>query len=106
MTENVSRGGARVFTTLPVSVGETITVTDLADKVAVEALVRHVYAGPDRVTRLNLQFPDGGRLRAPAPGGGCTPLAAGGAPALRWCRLETPGALPPAPGHPRPCEPP
>ena len=58
VTENVSRGGARVFTTLPVSSGETITVADLDDKVAAEALVRNVYAGPDRVTRLNLQFPD------------------------------------------------
>ena len=58
VTENVSRGGARVFTTLPVSSGETLTVADLDDKVAVEALVRNVYAGPDRVTRLNLQFPD------------------------------------------------
>ena len=58
VTENVSRGGAQVFTTLPVSSGETITVADLEDKVAAEALVRNVYAGPDRVTRLNLQFPD------------------------------------------------
>lgn len=58
VTENVSRGGARVFTTLPVSGGETLTVTDLDDKVAAEALVRNVYAGADHVTRLNLQFPD------------------------------------------------
>jgi hypothetical protein len=58
VTENVSRGGARVFTTLPILDGETITVADLADKVAVDALVCHVYAGPDRVTRLNLQFLD------------------------------------------------
>ena len=59
VTENVSRGGAQVFTTLPVSSGETITVADLDDKVAAEALVRNVYVGPNRVTRLNLQFPDG-----------------------------------------------
>jgi hypothetical protein len=58
VTENVCRGGARVFTTLPVSSGETITVTDLDDRAAVEALVRNVYTGPDHVTRLNLQFPD------------------------------------------------
>ena len=58
VTENVSRGGAQVFTTLPVSSGETITVADLDDKVAAEALVRNVYVGPNRVTRLNLQFPD------------------------------------------------
>jgi hypothetical protein len=58
VSENVSRGGARVFTTLPVSAGEALTVTDLDERVATEAVVRHVYVGPDRVTRLNLQFSD------------------------------------------------
>ena len=58
VTENVCRGGARVFTTLPVSSGETVTVSDLDDKVAAEAVVRNVYKGPDHVTRLNLQFSD------------------------------------------------
>lgn len=58
VTENVSRGGARVFTTLPVTGGETITVTDLENSTTAEAVVRNVYAGPDRVTRLNLHFPD------------------------------------------------
>jgi len=58
VSENVSRGGARVFTSLPVSVGEALTVTDLDERVATEAVVRHVYVGPDRVTRLNLRFPD------------------------------------------------
>jgi hypothetical protein len=58
VTENVSRGGARVFTTLPVAKGESIAVTDLDKAVTAEAVVRNVYVGPDRVTRLNLQFPD------------------------------------------------
>jgi hypothetical protein len=58
VSENICRGGARVFTTLPVSAGEALTVTDLDDRVATEAVVRHVYVGHDRVTRLNLQFPD------------------------------------------------
>jgi PilZ domain len=58
VTENLSRGGARVFTTLPVVRGETITVSDLDGRVACEAVVRNVYVGPDRVTRLNLAFPD------------------------------------------------
>jgi hypothetical protein len=57
-SENVSRGGARVFTTLPVSAGDALTVTDLDERVATEAVVRHVYVGPDRVTRVDLQFPD------------------------------------------------
>ncbi len=58
VTENLSRGGARVFTTLPVARGETLTVSDLDGRVACEAVVRNVFVGPDRVTRLNLQFPD------------------------------------------------
>jgi len=58
VTENVSRGGARVFTTLPVNGGETISVTDLENNVSAEAVVRNVYVGSDHVTRLNLQFPD------------------------------------------------
>ena len=58
VTENVSRGGARVYTTLPVKKGESLSVTDLDNAVAAEAVVRNVYVGSDRVTRLNLQFPD------------------------------------------------
>jgi hypothetical protein len=58
VTENISRGGARVFTTLPVAAGEALTVADLDHRVATEAVVRHVFVGADRVTRLNLQFPD------------------------------------------------
>jgi hypothetical protein len=58
VTENLSHGGARVFTTLPITAGETLTVTDLEDTVASEAVVRNVYVGADRVTRLNLHFPD------------------------------------------------
>jgi hypothetical protein len=58
VTENVSRGGARVFTTLDVAQGESITVTDLESSVTAEAVVANVYVAPDRVTRLNLHFPD------------------------------------------------
>jgi hypothetical protein len=57
-TENLSRGGARVPTTLPVQPGETLTVSDIQGSAASEAVVRNVYVGPDRVTRLNLHFPD------------------------------------------------
>jgi hypothetical protein len=78
VTENVSRGGARVFTTLPVAEGETITVTDLAEKVAVDAIVRHAYAGNDRVTRLNLQFPDAAGFERLLQAAGAPPLPLGG----------------------------
>jgi len=77
VTENVSRGGARVFTTLPVSSGETLTVADLQDKVAAEALVRNVYTGPDRVTRLNLQFPDAVAFERLLHAAGAPPLPPG-----------------------------
>jgi hypothetical protein len=77
VTENVSRGGARVFTTLPVSSGETLTVADLDDKVAAEALVRNVYTGPDRVTRLNLQFPDPTAFERLLHAAGAPPLPPG-----------------------------
>lgn len=80
VTENVSRGGARVFTTLPVSSGETITVADLEDKVAAEAVVRNVYTGPDRVTRLNLQFPDAGAYQRLLHAAGAPPLPDGSGP--------------------------
>lgn len=80
VTENLSRGGARVFTTLPVAPGETVTVSDLADKVAAEALVRNVYAGSDHVTRLNLQFPDPAALERLLQAAGAPPLPPGQAP--------------------------
>ncbi len=77
VTENVCRGGARVFTTLPVSGGETITVTDLEDKVAAEALVCNVYTGLDRVMRLNLQFPDAAAFDRLLHAAGAPPLPEG-----------------------------
>ena len=77
VTENVSRGGARVFTTLPVSPGETVTLSDLADKVAADALVRHVWVGSDRVTRLNLQFPDAVAFERLLQAAGVPPLPPG-----------------------------
>ena len=80
VTENVSRGGARVFTTLPVSSGETLTVADLADKVAAEAFVCNVYVGPDGVTRLNLQFPDAASFARLLQAAGAPPLPPGAGP--------------------------
>ena len=38
--------------------GETLTVSDLDATVLCEAVVRNVFVGQDRVTRLNLHFPD------------------------------------------------
>jgi len=77
VTENVCRGGARVFTTLPVAAGETLTVADLEDKAAVEALVCNVYTGSDHVTRLNLQFPDVAGFERLLHAAGAPPLPEG-----------------------------
>jgi hypothetical protein len=74
VTENLGPGGARVFTTLPVAAGETLTVTDLSDKVAAEARVRNVYVGPDGVTRLNLQFADSAAFARLLQAAGAPPL--------------------------------
>ena len=74
VTENLSRGGARVFTTLPVARGETLTVSDLDARVACDAVVRNVYVGPDRVTRLNLQFPDARAFERLLQAAGTPPL--------------------------------
>jgi hypothetical protein len=77
VTENVCRSGARVFTTLPVSTGETLTVADLEDKVAAEALVCNVYTGRDRVVRLNLHFPDVAGFERLLQAAGAPPLPDG-----------------------------
>jgi hypothetical protein len=80
VTENVCPGGARVFTTLPVSTGETVTVTDLDERVATEATVRNVFVGPDKVARLNLQFRDSTGFARLLQAAGAPPLPAGGSP--------------------------
>ncbi|HSD65740.1 MAG TPA: PilZ domain-containing protein [Vicinamibacteria bacterium] len=77
VTENVSRGGARVFTTLPVASGATLTVADRGDTVAAEALVRNVFAGRDHVMRLNLQFPDESSFERLLHAAGAPPLPGG-----------------------------
>jgi PilZ domain len=77
VTENLSPGGARVFTTLPIARGETLVVCDLDDKVRTEAAVRNVYIGPDGVTRLNLQFPDSAAFERLLAAAGSPPLPHG-----------------------------
>jgi hypothetical protein len=77
VTENVCRSGARVFTTLPVSPGQTLTVADLEDRVATEALVCNVYTGRDRVARLNLHFPDAPGFERLLQAAGAPPLPSG-----------------------------
>lgn len=77
VTENLCRGGARVFTTLPIARGETLAVSDLGGHVRADAVVRNVYVGPDRVTRLNLQFPDSAAFERLLAAAGTPPLPRG-----------------------------
>jgi hypothetical protein len=77
VTENLCRGGARVYTTLPVARGETLAVTDLAGHVRTDAVVRNVYVGSDRVTRLNLEFPDTAAFERLLAAAGTPPLPRG-----------------------------
>lgn len=58
VTENISRRGARVLCTLGVVAGERVTVKDPSGRVTARAVVRNVFSGPDRVARLNLEFPE------------------------------------------------
>lgn len=56
ITEDVSLGGARVRTTLPVARGELVSLAELDGPFRVSALVQNVAQGADKVVRLNLQF--------------------------------------------------
>jgi hypothetical protein len=58
VTENLSRRGAAVFTTLDVARGRFVRVTCAQYKIAVIAAVRARRAGPDGIARLHLEFVD------------------------------------------------
>jgi hypothetical protein len=59
VTENLSRGGARVYTALKVDKGEILEVEDPAGSFSTRVEVRNVFVGKDGVPRLNLRFLDG-----------------------------------------------
>jgi hypothetical protein len=58
VTENISRRGAAVFTTLAVARGRFVRVTSAQYKIAVIAAVRARRAGENGITRLHLEFVD------------------------------------------------
>jgi hypothetical protein len=60
VTENLSRGGVRVMTSLPLSKGEHVVVEDLARTFRASAQIASLFIGKDGVPRLNLQFLNGG----------------------------------------------
>jgi hypothetical protein len=59
VAENMSRGGARVLTSMAVGKGELLMVEELDGGFRTRAEVRNLYIGPDSIPRLNLQFLDG-----------------------------------------------
>lgn len=59
IAENISRGGARVLTTLPVVTGDVVLLQEVDGSFRTRAEIRNVYVGPDNVPRLNLHFLDG-----------------------------------------------
>lgn len=59
VTENLSRGGARVPTAMDVAKGEILVVEDPQGAFSTRVEVRNVFAGKDGIPRLNLRFLDG-----------------------------------------------
>ncbi len=56
VTENLSRGGAAVWTSLPAQEGQRVRLSSEPHGVALTAVVRLRRTGPDGITRLHLQF--------------------------------------------------
>ena len=59
VTENISRRGACVWTSLDVGRGRFVRLTNVAQRLSVTAAVRARRAGPDQIMRLHLEFIDG-----------------------------------------------
>ncbi len=58
VTENISRRGAAVFTTLEVARGRFVRLTSSRYQISVVAVVRARRLGPDNIPRLHLEFVD------------------------------------------------
>lgn len=58
VTENISRRGAAVYTTLPVERGRFVRLTSVRHNLTVAAAVRTCRAGADNITRMHLEFVD------------------------------------------------
>jgi hypothetical protein len=59
VAENLSKGGARVLTSLPVVKGDIVLVEEVGGPFRTRAEIRNIYIGKDKVPRLNLKFLDG-----------------------------------------------
>jgi hypothetical protein len=58
VSENISLGGASVFTSLDVGEGTFLRVTSERHQISIISIVRGKHVGPDGMTRLHLEFID------------------------------------------------
>ena len=58
VTENISYGGASVFTSLTVEIGSFINISSPQYHTTLKAIVRGRRIGPDGIPRLHLEFVD------------------------------------------------
>jgi PilZ domain len=58
VTENISLGGAAIFTSLMVNVGEFVRITSDRHNIKIISVVRGRRIGPDGIARLHLEFID------------------------------------------------
>lgn len=56
VTENLSRGGAAVWTSLAAEEGQRVRLSNESHGVSLTAVVRRRRSGPDGITRLHIQF--------------------------------------------------
>jgi hypothetical protein len=59
VAENLSKGGARVLTTLPVAKGDILWLEEIGGVFRTRAEVKNAFLGSDNVRRLSLRFLDG-----------------------------------------------
>lgn len=59
VTENISRNGAAIWTSLPVTVRQWVRLSSERYDVSITAIVRARRTGYDGITRLHLEFTDG-----------------------------------------------
>jgi hypothetical protein len=58
VAENMSKGGARVLTSLPVTKGQIVDLEEIGGSFRTRAEIKNVFIGTDNVPRLNLAFLD------------------------------------------------
>jgi hypothetical protein len=56
IAENISKGGARVLTSMPVGKGDVLWVEEVDGDFRTRATVKNIYVGADSIPRLNLHF--------------------------------------------------